>query len=367
MAVSLSGLSRSIEEAAPDQALIFNPLNAEARVNSLVGLLNQPDGAPSDDLLDSISTGLATDPIDARFHSLLAETRLRQGDRVEAYRLFEQALALSRTELHALKHLVVRAVEAGNFGEAVKHLDQLLRRWPGHGEEIYPVLPALLADGAGYEALIAAMAEGAPWRGAALRALASEEAGLGQAYRVLMGLAATPRPAASNEIASVLRGFLRAERHEEAYRLFRFTLPPGEQTLAGFVHNAGFSPGAAASPFSWTYRNTRSAEIRFSEDAANPGANVRFLNTPAKDISFSQSLVLPEGRYRLTVEAEITGLRAPRSLYWQLTCSKPRSELARIELPEGNHRSQTLQAEFDVAGCVLQRLILRTDVIAESW
>lgn len=364
----LSGLSRSIEKADPDRALLLNPFNANARVHSLVGAMNgQAAGTPAPGLEASVRRGLLTDPIDARFHSVLAEIRMREGNRQEAYRLFEQALQLSRTELHALKHLVARAIEAREYAQAVQHLDLLLRRWPGHGDEVYPVLPALIADEVGYKAFVAVLADGPPWRMQALRALAGNEAGLGHAYRLLLDLAATPQPPVRNEIAVVLRGFTDAKRYEEAYRLFRFALPEGERRLSGFVHNAGFAPEGEAYPFSWNRRNTRGAEISFSEDPSRPGAMVRFLNAPAKNISLWQHLVLPAGRYRLTVDAEILNLKAPRSLYWQVYCMEPRREITRIQVPEGNHPHRTMTAEFDIEACASQRLVLRTDVIAESW
>lgn len=368
MGVSLSGLSRSIEQTAPGPALLIDPLNAEARVAGAVAALNSdPDGAPAE-VARSIAFGLLAEPIDARFHSLLAELQLRQGRREEAYRLFDQALSLSRTELHALRQTMVRAVEAGDHGTAVAHLDLMLRRWPEHGAEIYPLLPALMAEEGGHSAIIAAMAEGAPWRSAAIRSLAEDEAGMAAAYRLLVDLVATERPANRAEIAMVVRAFLRAGRQDDAYRLFRHTMPEQEKALAGYVHNGGFSPVGESYPFSWTRRNTRGAEIRFSEDAASPGAIVRFLNAPAKRIDLAQTLVLPDGQYRLTIEADTAGLKAPRSLYWQVLCMDPRRvELARIVIAEGSAREQKYEAAFEVAGCAWQRLALRTDVIAESW
>jgi len=363
------GLSRSIETQAPESAFRLNPLNTDARVSWLVGALNEGENAPPmEDLLEVTHTGLTVSPVDARLHSLAAELRLRSGDGDEAYRLFLQAHRLSHTELHALQYLITRAIEEGDYAEAVTHIDVLLRRWPRRIDVIEPVLPLLLSQESAYRAVFAAMVEDAPWRSRFISGLARQEQGLGFAYRILMDLANSQQPPTRGEISAAIRAFMAGKRYNEGYRLFRFTIPPEERHLAGFIHNSVFQADALdAPPFSWQRRNTRAAEIRLSSEGAPPGATVRFLNTPAKEIVFNQSLVLPAGRYRLVTEVDASSLRAPRSLYWRIRCQDPRQDLLRLDIPEDSYQDRRLEAEFEVGQCALQRIELATDVVAESW
>jgi hypothetical protein len=313
------------------------------------------------------TTGLAISPVDSRFYSLLGELRLRMDEEEEADRLFRQAHLLSRTEINALQHLLVRAIDTGDFAGAVANIDVLLRRWPKPAGVFTPLLPWLLSDQGGYAAIVELMRGGAPWRGRILSALASQEEGLDIAYRLLLDLADSDHPPDRNEVGVVSRGFITAKRYEEAHRLFRFTLPPGEHPLAGFVYNASFLPASAASPFSWQFRNTRAAEISLTDEAPFPGATIRFLNAPAKDIVLRQTLLLSPGRYRLIAKVDASDLRAPRSLFWRVGCLDPRRELLRLPIPEGSYRDQNLEASFVVDGCALQQIGLATGVISESW
>lgn len=367
-AVSLNGLSRSIEEDAPEIALLVNPLNAQARVNALLTALNDADALPPEQLLDTAVSGLTTSPVDARFHSLLAELRLRLGEEEEAHRLFRQAHRLASTEIHALQHLFVHAVENGDYAEAIAHMDVLMRRWPAKAGALSPLLPQLLSQEGAYAATAEAMRSGVPWRGRVIAGLARQEEGLGIAYQLLLGLDDPGHPPRPDEVASVIRGYVAAKRFEDAYRLFRFTLPEEERALTGFVHNNSFVPVSSTAPFSWQYRNTRAAEVRLSAEPSSAGATVRFLNAPAREVALNQTLLLPPGRYRLVTEVDASSLRAPRSLYWQIECSQPqRKELLRLAVPEGNYQNRRLEAEFEVEGCELQRIGLATDVVTDSW
>jgi len=367
--VSLNGLSRSIETLAPERAFRINPLNTEARVSWLVGKLNEAEPPASDEaLLDVAEAAIAITPLDARLHSLIGELRLRAGETEEADRLFRQAYRISHTELHALKYLINRSIEAGDYAGAIGQIDMLLRRWPNRADVVQPILPQLLSQEDAYQALLVAMTSEAPWRWRLISGLSRHDGGLTWAYRILMDLSASDRPPSRGEIGAGIRAFVAAKRYEEAYRLFRFTMPAEERARAGFIHNASFEADSLdVPPFSWQRRNTRAAEITFAGETGSQGATVRFLGTPAKDLVFHQSMVLPAGRYRLSVDVETSSLRAPRGLYWRIRCQDPRKDLLRIDIPEGTYQTQRLEASFDVDQCAYQRIELATDVIAESW
>lgn len=353
----------------PEHAFRINPLNTEARVSWLVGKLNEAEHQALDQsLIDVAETAIAITPLDARLHSLTGELRLRAGEIEEADRLFRQAHHISHTELHALQYLINRSIDAGDYASAVVQIDVLLRRWPNRADAIQPILPQLLAQEGAYQALLAAMTSEAPWRSRLISGLSRHDTGLKLTYRILMDLSATEYPPSRDEIGAGIRAFLDAKRYEEGYRLFRFTVPAEERARAGFIHNATFQEDSLdVPPFSWQHRNTRAAEIRFASEAGSQGATVRFLGTPAKDIVFNQTLVLPLGRYYISVDVEASDFRGPRGLFWRIRCEDPHKELLRINIPEGTYQTKRLEASFDVDQCPYQRIELATDVIAESW
>ena len=94
-----------------------------------------------------------------------------------------------------------------------------------------------------------------------------------------------------------------------------------------------------------------------------------FLGKPVKNISLSQYIYLPAGKYRLSAETSAYNLKAPRGLYWKIDCINPVEAIARIDIPEGSYRNRMLQTEFDLpdSSCRMTRLQMGTDLIAESF
>ncbi|MCX5576732.1 hypothetical protein [Kaistia terrae] len=367
--VLVEGLSRSVETSAPQSALRLNPLNADARVASLSSALNgqdepQPDPAA---LVDDAKRGLWLAPVDARFLSLLGEVRQRQGDRAAAEQLFASAHRVSPTELHALSQLILAAGDRGDVVEAVGLLDVMLRRWPSELKGIESALPGLLASPEGHQAVLDVLQAAPPWRTRFLAALARSDAGLPLASSLLLNLsdsAAFPTP---GEISTVVNGFLRAKRYDDAHRLFLLTLSDADFGRTGLVHNGRFDAAASPSPFNWQFASTSAAEVRFDGAPPYAGAGVRFLNKPARDIRLRQTVLLGPGRYRLAAETSAVSLVVPRGLYWSVRCLTPSREIARIDVDPGTYRDRQISTEFEVDDCAAQSVELRSGLVADSW
>ncbi|SMH40810.1 hypothetical protein SAMN02982922_2431 [Mesorhizobium australicum] len=312
--------------------------------------------------------GLALDPIDARFFSSLAELEKRKGDEVKANLLFDTAHKISRTEFHALLNVIRISVERGSYGKAVRTADALFRRWPERFNELAPVIGTLITEEEAYSTLLELAGEGLPWRGRLMNYLAEHDEFRPLAHRLLLDLSQAQVPASSSEKAAVINGYWRQGNYADAYRLFLMSLNEAERDLTGFVHNSGFSRAQEPQIFAWTYRNTPEADIRFS-DAPPPynGAILRFLDKPAREVVLMQTLVLPQGRYRLTVNASAFNLKMPRELFLIVSCGAPNRELVRLTVPEGNYRESSLESDFEVADCPAQSIRLATGLVAESW
>lgn len=369
MIVSSIALSHRLEEQDPVAALALFPLNAEARVRHITAELTT---AKPDDLADlerRFRLALRYDSGDARFYSLLGELEYRRGDAAAAGQWFDKARALSKTEVHALRRDILRAVELGDVARAVGKIDVLLRRWPELSPKVARALPRVLAESAGFAAVVDVLAADAPWRGTLFRQLAADPVGIGFADRLLLDLRHSALPPRPDELAAVISNYIKAGQYDAAYRLFRFSLSDDEQKIAGYVYNGGFAPAPSRRPFDWQLREQSGMEFTFAGEGES-GAKLRFLNRPLKGALVQQYLLLPPGDYTLTLNASGTGLSLPKDLFWSVECMGPRkTELARLAIPHGTFERHDLAAGFSVppADCTAQLLKLETSVVAQSW
>ncbi|MER9301476.1 tetratricopeptide repeat protein [Mesorhizobium sp. M0496] len=374
LAASSIGLSRLLEAGTPAVSLALDPLNINALVGDITDELNETGSGPDLDALAVKARGaLRFNVADARLYSLLGEIRYRQGEKDEAFELFDRARKLSKTEIHALQRSIDRSIEGGDLSKAVGEIDTLLRRWPDRFPVIAAGMPAILSNPDGYRAVLAAMKIGAPWRSNLFSALGHDPRGLRAASQLLLDLAGSSSPPTSKELSAVINGYIRQKEYEPAYRLFLFSLSDQERTLGGYIFNGGFEPVRSGKPFDWQVHDRSGLEITFagSRDVgeSDSGATVRFLNTPVKNAAFQQYVELPPGSYRISLTASGRNLKLPKQLFWSIRCADPASEIARFNIPEGTFNRQDLSLDFAIgpSACPMQLLRLETAAITESW
>ncbi|WP_292862274.1 hypothetical protein [Mesorhizobium sp.] len=346
----------------------------DALIGEITGELNQAnDGSDLDALAAKTGRALRFNVADARLYSLIGEIRYRQGETDEAFRLFDRARTLSKTEIHALQRSIDRSVRAGDLARAVGEIDILLRRWPDQFAVVAAGWPAILANAEGYQAVLAAIRSEAPWRSKLFASLGQNPRGLAGANQLLLDLAGSDTPPTSKELSAVINGYIKQKQYGPAYRLFIFSLSEHERKLGGYIFNGGFDPGVSGKPFDWVVHDRSGLEITFagSRDAgeSDRGATLRFLNTPVKNAALQQYIQLPAGSYRISMNASATNLRLPKGLFWSLRCIDPSLEIARFNIPEGTFNRRSLSLDFTVgpAVCPIQSLRLETEAIAQSW
>lgn len=372
LAASSIGLSRLLETKTPAVSLALDPLNVDAVIGKITDELNDTNNTPDlDGLLAKAEGALRFDLVDARLYSLIGEIKYRQGEKDKAYELFDQARKLSKTEIHALQRSIGHSIEMGNLSKAVGEIDILLRRWPDRFPEIAEGLPTILSNPDGYQAMLAALKTGAPWRGSVLSALGTTSEGLEFANRLLLELSGSSAPPSSDELSFVINGYVRQKKFEAAYRFFLFSLSDQERKLGGYIFNSTFEPVSSRKLFDWQIRDQSGMEVTFatSRDAVEGegGATVRFLNTPVKNYALQQYIALPPGSYKISLIASARNLKLPKGLYWSLRC--PISEITQFNIPEGTFNRQALSQDFLIGPdtCPMQLLRLETATIAESW
>ncbi|MER9120466.1 hypothetical protein NKH93_28355 [Mesorhizobium sp. M0954] len=374
LAASSIGLSRFLETETPAVSLALDPLNVDALIGEISGDLSDTNNPPDlKALLVKAAGGVRSDVADARLYSLMGEIKYRQGEKVEAYELFDQARKLSKTEIHALQRSIGREIETGDLSEAVGQIDTLLRRWPDQFSVVAESMPTILSDAGGYQAVLAALRAEAPWRATLFADLGRTTEGVDAANRLLLDLTGSSAPPTSGELSAVISGDIRQKKYERAYRLFLFSLSDRERTLGGYIFNGTFEPVPSGKPFDWQIRNQPGLEVTFatSQNAVEGegGATVRFLNTPVKDSALQQYVALPPGSYKISLIASARSLKLPKDLFWSIRCIDPAAEIARFNIPEGTYNRLNLSQDFSVgqAACPLQLLTLQTAAIAESW
>ncbi|AZO01421.1 hypothetical protein EJ066_16825 [Mesorhizobium sp. M9A.F.Ca.ET.002.03.1.2] len=374
LAASSIGLSRFLETETPAVSLALDPLNVNALISEITDDLNDASNTPDlDALLAKAEGALRFDVADARLYSLIGEIKYRQGEKDQAYEVFDQARKLSKTEIHALQRSIGHSIEIGDLSKAVGEIDVLLRRWPGQFPTVAEGLPTILSSPDGYQAVLAAIKAEAPWRASLFVALGKTPEGLDFANRLLLDLTGSSAPPNSSELSYVIHGYIRQKEYDQAYRLFLFSLSDEERKLGGYIFNGTFEPVPSGKPFDWQIRDQSGLEVTFatSQDAVEGegGATIRFFNTPVKNAALQQYIELPPGSYRISLIASARNLKLPKELFWSIRCMGPAGEIARFDIPEGTYNRQAMSRDFSVgsAGCPMQLLKLETAAIAESW
>lgn len=368
LTISSIGLSRGLEESEPDLSLKLFPANAEASIQASLALLRR---SPSKQQLEQLEATLLLQVVnnsgDARFYSLLGETRSRLGQSSAAAAAFNHALSLSKTEVYALQWALGQAMAANDAQVAIARMDTLLRRWPRFTNNVAPAVRAFFSKNEdSYRILVEQLNAAPPWRLGFVRALSAAD-GAGFAAR-LLGDLSEPAAATNVEVGPVLSALIKAKQYDLAYQTFLSTLTPAEQPVSGYIHNGSFEIAPSGRAFDWQIRDHPGVTFNFKNDAG-PGLHMRFANAPVRRLSVAQYMRLPPGAYRWDYIVSASDARLPKSLVWRIICAETNRVLAESTVEPGTYWQKGFQTEVVVppAGCPLQRLTLSTKAIGENW
>lgn len=360
--------SRQLEQTSPQLALKLYPLNADALLAWGIAALGKADGDAPETVERNVRAAIPLNAGDARIYSLAGEAMRLRGQKLAAYAMFDHALLLAQTEIHALQWSIQRAAEKHDYREVTNRLDILFRRWPERIGPLSAVLPAIYSDADAYSLMLSQIGSNPPWRTQIVSALTSDKAeDIGFAARLLQNMAVGPSPPTTGETARVLSSLLKREQYDLAYRTFLLTLAPQEKDLSGFVFDGAFRQGPSARAFDWTVRQQPGVGVSLPQPGGT-GLALDFNDTPVLRIGIDQNLLLPPGGYTLDFVASASSAKLPKGLMWSVRCVKSGNSLLSLDVPEGNYRDQTVEASFSVPrDCPLQVLGLYTNAIAESW
>lgn len=373
MTISSIALSRILEKDEPDLSLKLFPVNIEAYLNRATALLRrQQDPAALSSLQTDLQRRIPTHAGDARLYSLLGEIHRQSGRQIEAYGAFEQALALSKTEVNALLWTIERSLQQSNTQAALDQIDTLLRRWPERIAPLAPLIANIFATTESYKVFIRRIERAPPWRAGLIDAFSRDPNTFTFAARIIQDLAASPNPPSNGEIVRVISDLVGAKQYDLAYRTFLLTLASAGSEVVGHIYNGRFTIRPSGRPFDWQIRGHPGLTVTYlglDENPARTGLQIRFNNAPVRNLSIRQLLFLTAGSYELSFNSAASDARLPKGLIWRLACVGSNKILAEAIIMPATYEMAAFETKFTVPddACPAQVLFLATKAIGENW
>jgi hypothetical protein len=161
------------------------------------------------------------------------------------------------------------------------------------------------------------------------------------------------------------------KQYAVAYRTFVLTLTPEEQAVAGYVHNGRFKISPTGRPFDWQIRDHPGLTISYpgvNGGREGGGLRVQFNNTPVRNLSLRQTLLLPAGSYEFNVTATAQNASLPKGLLWRIACVGSNKVIAEVPVTPGTYPVTPAKMTMTVLDdCPLQALFLTTKAIGDNW
>ena len=367
MAVSASAVllltSQLLESTSLDLALRLNPLSAEARVKlAIEELTARPVRAKEAFAL--ARQGQVFHRLDARFLSLAGLAAQQDEKPKEAEIYFRSALAISPTELQALSAILRMDLSNGDNALAALRLDILTRRWGAQYETYAGLIPAIVSNAAGFEAVKTMFTVKNARRDLVLYGLLKVDEATGVAADLVAQWAGADVPDRASLVNQVTGQFLKLKKDQEAY-LYYLQYGGVENRSKSYVNNENFSVVPDSSPFDWQLSPQRGVNITLDP---NSGANVQFLDSPVLLDNLSQLLALVPGKHTLNVEYSTNLLKTPTPVRLEIAC-RSGQKLGSISLEPNVIETTKTGIFFEIPqnDCALQRLAITSDKLPESW
>lgn len=378
LAVLASAASNFLTDANPDLALSFNPLNTQARINTLSRqLARKLDSAELAELKIITTRGIKLDPKDARLYSLLGVINEQQGNYDSAQQLYLHSLKLLPTEIQALTRRFVFNVNAKKYVDAVSIADVILRRWNSQWKLIEPFMAGLLQDKAAYQEALTRFSKYDIGKNRLVIALSNSANSTIIARRLVKDWHSQGvenlRPVINNLTAKLIS----YGQYLSAYRLFLLTQDDEEKAEAGYVYNSNFNLKPTGNLFDWQLirqagLSTQFKELR-SENANNEAKSnayeIRFLDAPTRFSKILQYLMLPPSKFTLKLVYSTSKLKTVKPINLQISCFKNGPALASLSFKPGSINKKIDEVQFKVpaTGCKVLLLRLYNEKFVESW
>ena len=304
---------------------------------------------------------LEHEPLQGQAFRILAAASERDGDLVQAFKLYRIAARRAPRDQATRAWLARHFLQQGDYPQALAQIDALLRVAPRRASRIHPALVQLAQDASFAQALAESLGANPPWRAGVLAALRHPKTGNPRAAGQVMQALQERGELSAEEYASWLDSLLSQGRWDEAYaRWAGGAVKPGGRLA--LLYNGDFALEPSGAGFDWRLRRVPGVLLEFepAEAGAGRAVHLQFLNRRVPGAGLEQALVLAPGRYRLSLRARARALRSEMGLQWQLACAGPAGVAGRSEPLQGSFgwREIAMDVLVPPAGCPGQWLRL---------
>ncbi len=335
----------------PDAALSWVAHEPDALDQLAQQELPDPDGN-LDAAQDWAQRALRSNPLDARALSLLGLIAERKSDRQSADALMRISGARTWRDRITQSWLFDRDVRRGDYEHALPHVDAILRTDPEFNTELLPVFAWFTANSRAFKALTDFLATSPPWRSWLLRELSGRLVDRSRLVQLYSALKETENPPTIDELRPYLTRLIKDGDFEQAYQMWRDTLPPALRANETYPYNRDFDAPMDELPFNWVLNTIPGADIQIvsSPDGGRKRAlRVQFSGARVDFANVKQLLLLPPGNYTLGGRVKTQELQTSRGLWWHIFCADDVTKtLAQTELVSGTVAWTDFKVDFQV-------------------
>lgn len=357
------GLARYWAKQAPDRALSWRAGYPDA-IFAKAKRASRPGHSPAVDSR-AVRAGLAVAPLEGRAFRYLGIAAQAQGQRKQAFELYSIAAKRNPRDQPSLAWLTDRALQRGDYAEAITRMDRMMRVEPQREHKLAPVMLALAAIPGAHAALADALVARPPWRKQMLGRILSRSPAAAPVFPLVEMLRSRKGGLDPDELSLWIDRLAREGQWGPAYLTWVQSLSPEASQHIGNLFNGGFESEPSHSGFDWRFDEVAGAHVSREQTTGADGQVALRIAFDEDRVPFHhvrQLLALPPGEFRLNGRARTDDLRSERGLVWTLTCASSQRVLAESEAFSGRREWRGFSFDFVVPStpdCGGQWLTLR--------
>ena len=357
------GFARFWAEQAPDRSLTWRAGYPDAIFEN-AKRASRPGHPPAVDS-EAVRAGLAAAPLESRAFRYLGTAAQARGQRKEAFRLYTIAAKRNPRDQPSLAWLTDRALQRGDYVEAIARMDRMMRVEPQREHKLAPVMLALAAIPGAHAALADALVARPPWRKQMLGRILSRSPAVAPVFPLVEELRFRKGGLDPDELSTWIDRLALDGQWGSAYLTWVQSLSPEASQHIGNVFNGGFESEPGQAGFDWRFEEVAGARISREQTTGAEGQVALRIGFDEDRVPFHhvrQLLALPPGEFRMSGRVRTDDLRSERGLVWTLTCASSRRVLAESEAFSGRREWRGFTMDFDVPStpdCGGQWLTLR--------
>jgi hypothetical protein len=359
----------------PDQTSGAPPASAPAiaapqpsnstKVNSAFESFGQYQTVDLAAIREKATTALLSDPLDPRALRILGQAADAAGNAQDAFKYMHAAAALSSHETIAQYWLMRKTTEAGDYQDAIRYADVMMRSNDQLAQYVVPYLAHFAGNQATIGAVKTLVDADPPWRSAFFSYLYPSVTDVRTPLAILLSLKPTQAPPTAEELNGYLTYLVQHRFYNLAYYAWLQFLSPEELQHVGLLYNGNFATPPSGSQFDWQITQGSGVAVDIEPaDAGQQALTVDFLYGRVDYQSVSELVMLAPGTYRFQgqYKGELIG---PRGLKWRVACAEDNAAIAESPMIGGEVQQWTdLDFTFTVPATKCAAQYIRLDLDA---